>query len=352
MNSNMTFVIGNGFDLSLGLQTSYSAFYPCYIASTKNMLSTYIEKDLVANNIDRKHTKWSDFESAMGRSFGSIRREQLKNYLEDIRDFSVKFADYLRTEQDKIDKPDPQWILEFVRGIEGFQDKLPRETQGQFNKWMSSRNTPISYNFITFNYTDLLDKIVKYTKRASNRSNLLQHSFVEPMPMENRKELLIKDNIVEPMHVHGTLDSGILIGVDNIHQIHNLNLSMHSEELAQIIKPEQNRLSRQMRMEGAQQIIDESQYIVVFGASIGETDKTWWRKIAQWLVDSRNPLKRLIIFAYTEFPHPTEPMKVNLTNEIIRNFLQNSGYASHKKYLEERIIVICGQLFDFKAITR
>ena len=73
VNSNMTFVIGNGFDLSLGIQTSYSAFYPCYIASTKNMLSTYIEKDLVANRIDKKHTKWSDFESAMGRSFENIR---------------------------------------------------------------------------------------------------------------------------------------------------------------------------------------------------------------------------------------------------------------------------------------
>ena len=45
---NVTFLIGNGFDINLGLDTRYSDFYPYFIknASSDNMIRNWISKDI------------------------------------------------------------------------------------------------------------------------------------------------------------------------------------------------------------------------------------------------------------------------------------------------------------------
>ena len=45
---NITFLIGNGFDIKLGLKTRYTDFYPIYINSNKN------KEGLMANKNNNK----------------------------------------------------------------------------------------------------------------------------------------------------------------------------------------------------------------------------------------------------------------------------------------------------------
>ena len=44
---NITFLIGNGFDINLGLKTRYSDFYPYFIekSTETNMIRTWLEAD-------------------------------------------------------------------------------------------------------------------------------------------------------------------------------------------------------------------------------------------------------------------------------------------------------------------
>ena len=60
---NVTFLIGNGFDLGIGLKTAYSDFYNVYCKSDSND-SLAVKK--FKSEIQGNYENWSDFEAAFG----------------------------------------------------------------------------------------------------------------------------------------------------------------------------------------------------------------------------------------------------------------------------------------------
>lgn len=59
----ITYLIGNGFDISMGLKTSYSDFYHHI---KKNKDEEQIKNNCLYRNIDANVDLWKDFETAMG----------------------------------------------------------------------------------------------------------------------------------------------------------------------------------------------------------------------------------------------------------------------------------------------
>jgi len=61
---NIVYLIGNGFDLNLGLQTKYQHFYDYYLTHSEGNDSPHIKdlKDHIKNNREN----WSDLEFALG----------------------------------------------------------------------------------------------------------------------------------------------------------------------------------------------------------------------------------------------------------------------------------------------
>lgn len=55
---NITFLVGNGFDLNLGLRTSYETFYKYYIKKEPH--------DLIAKFIKDDYRLWADLELGLG----------------------------------------------------------------------------------------------------------------------------------------------------------------------------------------------------------------------------------------------------------------------------------------------
>ena len=51
---NITFMIGNGFDLNLNLKTGYKDFYKYYIENTK--------EDIISKSIKNNYELWADLE--------------------------------------------------------------------------------------------------------------------------------------------------------------------------------------------------------------------------------------------------------------------------------------------------
>ena len=49
---NITFLVGNGFDLNLGLKTKYTDFYPSYLAKGYN--------DILAKEIEDNDKNWAN----------------------------------------------------------------------------------------------------------------------------------------------------------------------------------------------------------------------------------------------------------------------------------------------------
>ncbi|EMA4239845.1 hypothetical protein U3B20_002871, partial [Listeria monocytogenes] len=59
----ITYLIGNGFDISMGLNTSYSNFYDFI---KENKTQEEIEANCLYRNINKNIDLWRDFEVSMG----------------------------------------------------------------------------------------------------------------------------------------------------------------------------------------------------------------------------------------------------------------------------------------------
>lgn len=70
---NITFLIGNGFDLNLNLNTRYTDFYKYYIKNDP--------KDLLSESIKEDYEMWSDLEVGLGEFLKDIDESQIKNFL-------------------------------------------------------------------------------------------------------------------------------------------------------------------------------------------------------------------------------------------------------------------------------
>lgn len=75
---NITFLIGNGFDVGMGLKSKFSDYFPIYIEESK-------EKDnsikALADDIEINRAEWSYFEKKLVNTLRSFRLKIKKIFL-------------------------------------------------------------------------------------------------------------------------------------------------------------------------------------------------------------------------------------------------------------------------------
>lgn len=335
--ANVTFLIGNGFDLNIGLKTSYSDFYKKYAKDTLN------DNDLIKKF--KKEIKkgqeqlWKDFEYGMGQS------EYFENEQEFIlcfRNFVVKFNEYIKTECENIDwDKTSQQCREFETSILNFYKYLTKIQENEIKKFIidSRGNYTIKADFLQFNYTDAFDKLL----------NVISTS---------RRALY---GINE--HLHGTIDGYLTIGVNDISQIRKDIIKNNSDIQQIFIKPEylnsqKENINEKLPKERALDVINSSDMFCAFGTSIGETDKYWWEKIADRLKNSPNTyfiifnkcdnlLKEEKIDPVAKLEN--DKIKTATRDEIIKRFISLSG-LDDEWLTNGRIIVELNnnKMFNFK----
>lgn len=228
------------------------------------------------NQIKDDIYNWSDFELALGMSTFSevekasyigdylgeltetdIHKEKFKekHFIQSIKEFRADFRLYLK-EQERIVK-----IPNIKNSLLTFIDELKdgdRETVRN-----RIRMESINYNFLNFNYTTLLDSALGET-------------------------------IGNVYHVHETIDEGAFLGVNDRSQINIKKIS--ERNLKVLIKPEIIAAYNKNRISKLDNVIEESDIIIVFGMSFGKTDMRWWEKILGVLHDHGS--KILIVHDY------------------------------------------------------
>ena len=81
---------------------------------------------------------------------------------------------------------------------------------------------------MSFNYTSVLDKCLDITKPN-----------IENFDSRNKKpgQYHVTDKIKKIIHIHGTLQNNLILGVDNVEQINNETLKKDNDFLWKIVKP-------------------------------------------------------------------------------------------------------------------
>ena len=190
------FIIGNGFDLSHNLKTSYLDFKNFISEEKPEFLEKIFEfykysfkrtyKNHYSEEMDVESLLWADFEKNMG----SINYKELLNTnLELNLEYEDSFCDYDYEIQERyVDK--------------NFED-VPEELLEILNQWILSIDTKLinkktsfiiagSKNlFLTFNYTDTLSTVYG-----------------------------IEENKI--CHIHGTTETSLIIGHNNLNEIEQL----------------------------------------------------------------------------------------------------------------------------------
>ena len=187
-------LIGNGFDINLGMPTSYQSFLKYYLKSNSSDRNENIER--IKGQISEDVTTWSDLEYQLGQATSEFEkhtdfldvylniRDELENYLSVIENTLIKESNTSITNR-------------FCYDLQHFDEYLDIKQRNLWNGYSKLFNTEnLQYDIITFNYTSTIEKIIEIPSEHS-----LSFGSVN--------------------HIHQTLEDGILMGLDTERQIKN-----------------------------------------------------------------------------------------------------------------------------------
>lgn len=275
---NMLYLIGNGFDLNLGLPTRYSDFLEYYFkhaplnhkATSQESIRIQEYKDLFKKTIENNagDHQWKDLEVALG--IFSSQFKDPEHFLEFYTDLNLSLINYLKqipqivpTENDK-----NKFFQDFMfptsyltaRELQEFQRKVPR-------------NTDRHINVVSFNYTSTFETLSKGVLEKNN-------PYWLPSSTNTLTYLGIK-------HIHGSLEeNSILLGVDNPEQIDNADFKDNEDVTDILVKPQGNTSIGGMVDSTCHGLISKADLICLFGLSLGATDQTWWEDIKERFISN------------------------------------------------------------------
>ncbi|MCE5342886.1 MAG: bacteriophage abortive infection AbiH family protein [Eubacteriales bacterium] len=275
---DVTLLIGNGFDLSVGLDTKYRDFLDYYLPiKCKNPVVTE-KKRLILTEMKQGIQTWSDMEIALGR-FTANFEQNLKGELE----FCDLFNDLIEELSSFIFQAQSDAIINattesdihhrFKSALQCPYKGLPEENIRIVSKaWREKmdKDQTVRYNFVSYNYSFVFDRCLR-------RFIKLDPAFTNPI---HPKPITYEYRGVT--HVHGTHLAAMILGVDSPKQIHNPAF-MDESLYCKFVKPIANQNNRRNRETHAHKAIQQSQFVIIYGMSLGSSDDSWWRYLGDWL---------------------------------------------------------------------
>lgn len=323
----ITFILGNGFDLSLHMETSYSHVYSTYVdtPSSSDVIAAF--KNELKNR--KPFDRWSDFEMGMAEYAESLSSEE--ELVECVRDFKQHMVWHLRNEDHQLERIiqsgfyDSQLIKELDRSFESFHGGFSPNVKAEFERLTDKEFW--NYNVITFNYTQSLEYLY--------RAKFKQQKTVMDLPL----------------HIHGDLYNDVVLGVDNTDQIRNTAYKLTKKGRRAFVKTIFNEQYDKARVTKAKKMISNSSIICTYGFSLGESDKLWIDLIVEWL--KKDVDHHLVVYRYdtTTYNRCVYDELMDVEDEKKEELLLRLGISDSN--LENQIHIPVGYdifNFEFKKI--
>lgn len=300
---NIVYLIGNGFDLGLGLKTSYRDCVEAYLQRRKDTTDSCI-KWLCKEMRDGGQETWSDAERAFGRLKFSAHltdpehqsKTAVDTYSHCIADFCNFFGRRIWDEADQFIVPEDQIkvvseaFCERILRLDRFMESAPSMFYAApFVNTDPTRttDTPINLYFISFNYTRTLDRLTNVPIENDGYWHL----------KDIGSEKIIKIKVHKVCHAHGVVDeSNIVFGVDHSDQITDVEVREYCERTGGMLKGKVAEMLGILSRDQAHALISQADRIVLFGLSYGETDRSWWKAVYNQLVGTTS--SSLIVCPY------------------------------------------------------
>lgn len=300
---NILFILGNGFDLSLGLDTSYRSFLKHYLNNHQPNTNPFIEdfKKEVWYDVET----WTDLETHLGLWLDDKMSRDRAIAVHD--DLVNELSLYMKNEQERL-KPDAKVREQILSNMANVAHHLQRNLDKRdITNYISNHvnNVPHVINTITLNYTDTFERLA------------FQEGGNEFQCTDNK----ISFKFHRPIHLHGTVDEGIVLGVNDEAQVLNKQLVKESSIQHRFIKTSTiNDVYRTGYEEQAINAIDAAHLICIYGTSFGKTDKRIWNRIVNRVM---NNSVHVVLFHYgsENFGGNEGPKKLDKIDGVNRMFV-------------------------------
>ena len=324
-SSPVTFIIGNGFDIGLGMKTKYSDIYDEYIKTPSPTAVIKAFKDDLSRRTP--YDKWSDFEMGMAEYAKTLSSED--ELIECVRNFKGHMVRHLQTENQRMvdlirDKAYiPHLMQELNHSLGEFYEGFSPNVISQLLQLTG--NFCQADNIITFNYTNILEELFA-----------LRANIQKIIP-------------IVPLHIHGSLDRDVVLGVDNIKQLRNSPYNISKKGERAFIKTLFNEQYDTTRVLTAKKMISESSVICTYGFSMGESDKTWVDLIVDWL--QRDSSHHLVTFQYDEntYRHYNFDELMDVEDTKKENLMGRLGITNNSVF-DQIHIPVGYDIFNFKFV--
>lgn len=285
---NACVIVGNGFDLAAGLGTDSEAFVGRFAEqhagedSPAGRLATQIRSDGAKT--------WADFERKLGEYAGCLAGafsgEQLEQeYLGAKEAVEADLNAFIAEQEQAVDDDYIDACSKTcIASLCGWVGSLaPRNKE----KVKTALELPSSmvFTFVTLNYTSVLDQVVGLI-----RSNSFQSSQAEGV-----SSFLLGT----PVHAHGDLGGNPICGVNDASQIADEELRSSAPVIDTVVKGQTQALFGDMNDARALASISQADVILIYGCSMGPTDRRWWEAVCERWPSERRWERRLV----RSYPH-------------------------------------------------
>ena len=333
----ITVLIGNGLDVSLGIKSSYGDFYKWYCNQKSKVAHIQKFRDDIKEDISRDvpddEKTWSDFELGLGKYTEEFSVDNVSDFVDCLEDAQSSIRDYLHAEQNKFVVGDftDESVSAFRLNLAKFFAELPEiERDAVQSSLNGARQENKEIQFITFNYTDSIERILE------NLPNDLFATWNYGSSVYGYK---INKTV---HHVHGTVNEFPVLGVNDESQIANKQL-LDVEQFKDFMIKADNITALGLRWHSvAENHISQSRVVCVFGMSMGASDAKWWKKLAFWMLP--NPERHLVLYWYMKDPpnriQSIKQLKVvNMVKDQFLRYADNMS-VSDKQKIKARIHVV------------
>lgn len=264
--ANVSLIIGNGFDLDLGLKTSYKDF-----AASKewgDLVNGY-KSFLMDETSQKKSLLWQINNASSASQWFDI-EEEIHKFVKDHPDLTEEDIRHVKSEFEGIKKA----LCEYIKRC---ASEYKVEDQ-KISKWLlftlKDFNSHCNVDIFSFNYTNPDDLFKSHIKIGAN-------------------------------HIHGSIeDNDIVLGCD-IQEDEKVNRDLSFMYKYNMLK-KANHMMRYMIS------ADE---VIIFGHSINEMDFCYFREYLKEASSSSQQARRLTIFTYDE--QSEREIKDNMRNQGI-----------------------------------
>lgn len=265
MELKILLILGNGYDLNLGLPTDYNSF----LESLNKDPELWEGNELIVFIIDEasKNPNWVDIEVLIGEYY----KEKLdKSNIAEIKKMKDDYAqlcklliqylsengNYKLYQGEIIQKADAFYNL--ITNLPGKVESDPGEV---INALYKGKGT-IDVSIVSLNYTTSFNTVFPIKK---SKGNITVHPALP---------------------LHGSFE-GIIFGVDSLAQLGETKFSEDPELLDLQTYLIKEKCNEEVVLEGYerqfQSLLESMHITLLYGVSLGETDYRIWEKIKNWL---------------------------------------------------------------------